>query len=371
MASGKQAFYHNRWFQLLVGGSVTVACLAYAWWDISSDENAWEKMQLAFRNADYRWLPAMLLAIAFFFWIKAWRWTLLLHPIKPCGITQVTPAMMIGFAFNNLLPAHLGDLVRVFVFARNEGVTKTGVLSTVALERVLDVLAILVLMGLGLAAVEMPNDNLRTAAWIVAGVAGTGVVCALIYLFWTKPFVDFVESILSRMKFLPAGFSTKVAGLMEAGAAGLASLKDPRLVVWLIVSSLAQWLLNAVLVHLALRSFGLDVSPLVALIVMGVVAFGVTIPSSPGYFGVLQVAFKTSAGLFVAEELHPAVYAASVYYHLVQWVPVTLIGLIFFQRSGLSMAAVDEEASHLADEPIAPDSQKAGETGNFAARNPV
>jgi uncharacterized protein (TIRG00374 family) len=309
-------------------------------------------MRQAFKTADYRWLPAMLLSILLFYWIKAWRWSLLLRPVKSCGTWQVTPAMMIGFAFNNILPAHLGDLVRVFIFARNEKAPTTGVLATVALERVLDVLAILILLALGLAMVQMPDDTVRRRAWFVAGIAAVGVVCALIYLFWTRPFVNFVEAVLARLKFLPSGFSKKVADLMEAGAAGLASLKDPRLIMGLVASSLAQWLLNALLVYFAIISFGLNVPFLVSFVVMGVVAFAVTIPSTPGYFGVIQVAFGMSAGLFVAEQFLPTVYAASVYYHLVQWIPITLVGLILFQRSGLSLAAVDQEATHLAEEPV-------------------
>lgn len=343
MASGKRAFYHNRTLQLIIGCAVTAGCLAYMWYDLSRDtegENAFEKLRDEFAGAEYGWLPAMLLSIVLFYWIKAWRWSLLLKTVKPCGTWQVTPAMMIGFAFNNILPAHLGDFVRMFTFARNEKVGLGGVIATVALERVLDVLAILVLLAAGLALVDMPDQALRQRAWLFCGVAAAGVVCALIYLFWTRPFVNLVEGILARMKFLPSGLSKKVADLMESGAAGLASLKNPRLIVGLIFSSLAQWLLNALLVYLALISFGLDVSFLVSFIVMGVVAFAVTIPSTPGYFGVIQLAFKMSAGMFVGPE--SAVYAASVFYHLVQWIPVTLVGLYFWRRSGLSMEAVDE-----------------------------
>ncbi len=364
MASGKRAFYHSRLFQLLVGGAVTVACLALAWWQMSQGgggKNAFEEMKRAFRSANYNWLPAMLLSIVLFYWIKAWRWSLLLRPIRSCSIWEVTPAMMIGFAFNNILPGHAGEFVRVVVFSRNNKFPWTAVLSTVALERVLDILAILALLGVGLALVDIPSNDVRSLAWGFAAVAALGVGGALLYLFWTKPFVSFVEAILARMKFLPSGFSKKVAELMEAGASGLAALKDPKLVGLLVITSLGQWILNAVLVHLSLLSFGLDVSFLVSFVVMGVVAFAVTIPSSPGYFGVIQYAFGMSAGVFVTKELVPAVFAASVYYHLVQWIPVTLIGLILFQRSGLSMKAVDEEASHLGEELEAVEPEKARE----------
>ncbi|HET6422147.1 MAG TPA: hypothetical protein VFG20_00605, partial [Planctomycetaceae bacterium] len=64
--------------------------------------------------------------------------------------------------------------------------------------------------------------------------------------------------------------------------------------------------------------------------------------SSPGYFGVIQLCFMTVLKLFVDNQ--PAVFAASVYYHLAQYIPVTLIGLAYFIRSGMSLREVNAAA---------------------------
>ena len=68
---------------------------------------------------------------------------------------------------------------------------------------------------------------------------------------------------------------------------------------------------------------------------LGVVAFGVTIPSSPGYFGVIQFCFMTSLRLFTDDQA--SVFAASVYYHLSQYIPVTIVGLIFMGLKGMHL----------------------------------
>jgi uncharacterized membrane protein YbhN (UPF0104 family) len=89
--------------------------------------------------------------------------------------------------------------------------------------------------------------------------------------------------------------------------------------------------------------------------VLGVVAFGVTVPSTPGYFGVIQACFTMALALFTGEGDKENVFAASVYFHLSQYFPVTALGLIFLAWSGFRMSdmksAADAEQSHAADSP--------------------
>ncbi|HTN02399.1 MAG TPA: lysylphosphatidylglycerol synthase domain-containing protein, partial [Planctomycetaceae bacterium] len=159
------------------------------------------------------------------------------------------------------------------------------------------------------------------------------------FVLWTRPFVRLFEAAMEWIPFLPAGLKKKIAGMLESGAEGLASLKDVRLLAGILATSQAQWLLNGLTVHLALWSFGIHVDPLVSCIVLGVTAFGVTVPSSPGYFGVIQLCFMAVLKFFTKDET--AVFAASIYYHMIQYIPVTLIGLWYFNTTGLKIADVE------------------------------
>ena len=165
------------------------------------------------------------------------------------------------------------------------------------------------------------------------------------YLIWTKPVVAFVEWGLSLIPFVPVRFQQKVADILEAGAEGLASLRSARLLAGILTTSFLQWMLNGLTIHLALWAFGLQVSPMVSAIVLGVTAFGVTIPSSPGYFGVIQFCFLLVLNLFAMDK--EVVFAASIYYHMLQWIPVTFIGMFFFLRAGLKVGDIQHEAEEL------------------------
>jgi glycosyltransferase 2 family protein len=337
------ALHKNKWVHLALGIGVSLFCLWWAVKDLLADDDALHQIGRAFTRANYLSLPLIWLVLAAFYWLKAWRWRMLLQPVGDFRtVRDLMPPTMIGFAFNNVLPAHLGDFVRVYVFARQQQLNKTAVLSSVILERVFDVVAILFYLGLGLVLVPGLDPSVKQTALIFAAAAGACVLGGLIYVIWTRPFVALAEWVLVRLPFVPERLRGKLTGILEAGAHGLASLKNPRLVGGIMLTSWAQWALNGVLVHLSLWSFGLHFSPLVSCIVLGVVAFGVTVPSSPGYFGVIQLCFMSVLQLFTDNQAD--VFAASVFYHLSQWIPVTLIGLYFFSATGLKIRDVETTA---------------------------
>lgn len=323
----------------MLGIAVSVVCLIAASWGMLRDPKSWSQIKAAFANANYLTLVPIWGCLTLFYLLKAWRWRLLLRPVGEFdSLRQLLPPVMIGFAFNNLLPAHLGDFVRVFLFARQNGVTNSAALASVVLERVFDIIAVLFILGAGLLLVPDLDPAVHKTAIVFAGIAAACLAGAITFVVWTRPFVALFEAILSRVPSLPKGLRDKLTQTLEAGASGLSSLKQPRLLAGILISSLAQWLLNAALVHFSLWSFDIHVSLAVSCLVVGVTAFGVTVPSTPGYFGVIQLCFMTVLKVFVDDE--PAVFAASVYYHLTQYIPVTLIGLAYFGKTGLRMSDI-------------------------------
>jgi len=359
--SQPRRFYQQAWFQLTFGVLVTLGCLAWAFFSMAKEEDpatVLRKIGDAFRQADYRTLPVMLGLVLIFYWLKSWRWAQLLKPVGSYSTRQAFPPVMIGFAFNNLLPAHLGEFVRVFVFSRRYQQNFAAVLSTVVLERIFDILAILTYFFAGLAFTRGLPDDVQAMAWTFAAVVAAALAGAAVYLVWTKPFVTLVEKLLLRFPLLPSGLRNKICHLLEEGAVGLASLKSPAQVWHIAWSSFAQWACNGLMMHVALWSFGIHVSPLVSCLLLGVVAIGVTIPASPGYFGVVQAMFLLVINQrTVGIDDQPGVFAASIYFHMSGYIPVTLLGLWFFNRTGLSVAQVQHEAEaeeeHL-EEPLDP-----------------
>ena len=323
--------------KLTVGVIITVACLAAAVWGIDV-----EQIKASFRDANFWTLPILLLILFVFYWLKALRWGMLLEPIKPLSAKQVTPAMMIGFMGNNILPAHLGEFLRVYVLSRQFQIPKTTVLSTVVLERLFDIIAILCFLGVGVYFAPNLPDDYRTGSIVLAMMTLLAVIFLSAYLIWTDTVIGLFGKIFSYLRFLPEKLTHLVLEMMRSGAHGMASMKSKRLTFGIIWTSFAQWTLNGLSILVALWSFDVQVTPLAAFVVLGVTAFGVTVPSTPGFFGVIQLCFWISLQAFGVSKADA--FAASVYYQISQYIPVTLIGLYFSNREGLKLSEAEKEA---------------------------
>ncbi len=328
---------------ILLGVVVSAVCLWLAVKDVD-----WAKVPPAFAAADYRTLPLIGALLVAFFWTKAVRWAALLRPLprgteEPFGAVAALPALLIGFAGNNVLPARAGEFFRVAVAAKRWKTPAAGVLSTVVVERVLDVGAILTLFA---AAVPFVPDAGAKYAWFLwiaaAGLAAGAIGCGL--FFWqTAACVRLAGRALARVPGLSGAGRAGVATLLKQASVGLDALRNGRALAGIVALSLLHWALMGGMIWLCLAAFG-EALPLAAgAVVNGVIAFGVLVPSTPGFFGVMQACFRAGTAPF---GVSPATaFSASVYYQITQWVPVTLAGALCAVRAGLwggAKTATDE-----------------------------
>ena len=335
----------KRTFFLLIGVLVSAVCLAKSLQGVSPHE-----LTQAFSHADYRTLPLILGLLFGFYWLKTMRWSWLLRPVEKLSTRQLFGPMLIGFAANNLLPAHLGEFIRVYFVRRQYGVPVGAVLSTVVLERIFDVMAILALFGIGLAYSDELPANYQKGAIFLGGGALALVAAVVVYLIWTEWFVRVASTILAKFSLIPPWLTKKILDLLRTGADGLGALRSVRSVTAIIISSMIQWLMNGMMAYVALRAFGIPVSLATGLIVTGVTAFAVTIPSTPGYFGVIQVAFRLSMEAQANPPDPALVLGSSVYYHLSMYIPVTLLGIYYLQQSGLQLKDLQSDKLQVSDD---------------------
>lgn len=134
-------------------------------------------------------------------------------------------------------------------------------------------------------------------------------------------------------------FSEAIVRLVDHGVGGLAVLTDGRrfaLVLWWAV---VHWLVHALALAIGFGAVGIDVPWSAALFLQGVLTIGVAVPSSPGFVGV----FETSAMLGLGVYGVPRDLAVSwaIGYHLLSFIPITLMGAYWFTRLGLTRASMD------------------------------
>lgn len=318
---------------LVVVSLITLLALIYALWDVDFHE-----LGRLLSGGDYRVVFPILLLIALFYWIKAVRWCLILKPVGHYTRSEVTPSMVIGFAGNNVLPAHLGELIRLVIFSRKFSRPVSSVATTLLVERILDLAAILAWYAIGMVAIGKPPESLEIGAGIITLLTvGFFLTIALILY---KP--NLVHSLGDRLgTLLPDSTATKLSGILHNVVLAFSSLRSPPLVALMAVWSLVKWGIMAAIIWLSLVAYGAHVAPAITLVLMAVLAFAAAVPNAPGYIGAMQAAYVFTLRPFgISEEI---AFAASVLFLVCQWLPVTLVGAYYFITGGLHVDEVRRE----------------------------
>lgn len=306
----------KKWLTAVLVVVVTALLLGYSLWHVDL-----AALGEVLAGADYRYVAPFLVTLTVFFWIKAWRWALILEPLGRYSARQVTPAMMVGFAANNVLPAHLGEIVRSLWFARRYQLRVSAVLVSQVLERILDVLAMLLLYLLAVPWIESPPQAIRLSVWFVGALAAAMAV--IIYLILASPQrLYFLWRVLSSK--LPEWIQSRGETVLGDVLRALSSVHSPARLLKLTMNSLLQWSLMAVCVWMSMAAMGVTIGPAVTIIVLTATVIAATLPNAPGYVGALQAAFVFALQPFgVSSE---SAFAASVFYLVGNWLPITAVG---------------------------------------------
>ena len=314
---------------------VTTAALGFSLRGIDFDQ-----LVRLLSKGNYLFLLPFEFFLFLFFLFTAFRWALILRPLGTFTVWKVTPAMMIGFGGNNLLPAHLGELVRLVVFARRFEKTKSGVLGTLMVERALDLLAILFFYFAAALFIRPFPESIRVGSLAVAIFAV--MIFAAFFLFLRYPAV--AKKLWRRlMFFLPGRLQDRGALMIDNMIAGFSSLSSIRLLGWVVLHSLLKWASAGAMVWLSLGVYGGEISFGVGMIVIAVTSLVGTLPSAPGYVGVIQAGFVLALLPFgISQEI---ALAASIFYLMAQWIPVTVVGLFFLITFSLSLRQIRQEVA--------------------------
>jgi uncharacterized protein (TIRG00374 family) len=280
-------------------------------------------------------LPLLLLHLPFYI-LKAERWRLLLEPVRRARTRDLLPPMMIGFMGNNVLPARLGELIRMYLGARALDVAQSQVLATLILERIFDFIGVLVLLAAGGLLLTNVPAVIVSAGYIAAAISVIAIGGALAYVMFTD-WVVRVASVATRV--LPDGIANAVRRQLELGATGMASLRDWRLLLAIVGNSVLQWLIMACCIYVSCQAVGIQAPLPVAFIVLAATVFAIVVPAAPGFFGTLHLSFVLALTPFGVDGTRA--FAAAVFYHIFPYLAVILTGLFYVRQSGLRFHQLD------------------------------
>lgn len=321
----------RNWFQAVFGLVIGAGCLALA---LRGVEIA--RMRAAWAQVAPGWIAASTAALLLAHVLRALRWRLLLAPLTPSRAEGLFSALMVGYAANSLLPAHLGEFLRAYVASRrNPGLSASAAFATIVVERILDVIFLTAVMGLVVIVHPFP-DWLVMSGWILLG-ASTALSALL--LFGKRQEARATAFLGTLARPLPPRAREKLAQLPRRFFSGVVPLGKPSRYAAAAVLSFAIWLGYAAMNHACLEAFGLVAAyglPWTAgPVVLVFTTLSVVVPSTPGYVGTYHVLCQLALAFFGVPPSEALSFA--VVSHLVNIVPVVLLGLACAQREGVAL----------------------------------
>ncbi|MEO7136761.1 MAG: lysylphosphatidylglycerol synthase transmembrane domain-containing protein [Gemmatimonadales bacterium] len=320
----------------VIGIGVSVGLLAWALRGVSA-----EAVLSHIRAARAGPLAAAIVVATLAFPLRLIRWHLLLRDERgePYPSAPLWHAIALGFTANNLLPLRAGELIRCYTAARLAQARFTTVLSSVAVERIFDGLTVVGLLTLALLTSDLPT-SVTVAGTSVTGLARVAGVAGLVALLLAIAVVaaPLAAERLVRRLLPSARLADRIVDLIEGVRQGLAVLRSPARLAGVIFWSLALWLMNAFAFYLGFAAFDIPVSYAGALLMQGLLVLGISVPSTPGFFGPFEAVIVAVLALYSVPASLAFSYAIA--FHITTLVPITLLGLWSLSRTpgGFSVA---------------------------------
>ena len=275
--------------------------------------------------------------------LRARRWRTILEPIAghiPFGPLWRSTA--IGMMMNNVFPLRAGEFARAFSLTREvPRVPITTALGSLAVDRIFDAIVLLAMMfGAMLDPAFPPGVTLlgRTVPQLAAG--GIAFVVTLLVLCYAMVLqhARVMQWVGWMARHIMPKHEAMLVQFVEHGVGGLAVLKDSRRFLAVLWWAAAHWLVHATGLYLGFLAVGIAVPFSAALFLQGVLGIGVAVPSSPGFFGVFELAATIGLAVYgVPKEL---AVSWALGYHLLTFLPITVLGAVYFARLGLSVGGV-------------------------------
>jgi uncharacterized protein (TIRG00374 family) len=279
----------------------------------------------ALRGATAIWIYAALCAFVVGYACRIERWRLMLVRENP-DLTRLTCAgpFLASFAANNVLPFRAGDVLRSFAFNRVLGTSSGAVVATLFVERLLDLLMVLLLLGAVLALLGSEVASLAgLGGFLLLGLAAAIIVLLL----FPKLFAPLLLALGRLTAHLAPQLGLKINQEISRSLVTLEHLATGSIMIKLIMWSLAAWTTEGCVFWFAALALPSITAPQAGWLALPVGTLATLIPNTPGYVGTFDYFIVRAV-----RELGNTAAAATAYallVHALLWIPPTLLGGLY------------------------------------------
>lgn len=326
----------------------------------------WAEVGHSVASADWRLLAAGVLAVSTTYLLRAYRWRTLLAPLTEVGLRPLFAATTVGFGAVFLF-GRAGEVVRPVVLPLyDRRVRPTGSFATIMIERLCDIVAVVVLFGLNLiwfsapAGQEAQLGNVRTAGLILLITAVVGLGGLVWFERRSRRAIHWLDVRFKRWSFVPDRLGNGLTHLLEQLASALRILADPRELAITVAWTVIIWVVNIASNWLVIIAFGLPFGLKETVFIMGFSLVGSLVPTPGGAAGAFHAA--TAAGLIFLNRPANEAAAVSILLHLVAFAPAVVWGLYYFLHGDVTFKRLQrltssEEIEHAIEDDEVPEDE--------------
>ena len=301
---------------------VTVVLYRFLGWDFD-----WSLFVSSLWNVQPVWLTASIIATLLTYVARAFRWQVLLNPLKSIRMGQLISTNVLGFSAIYLI-GRAGELVRPLWLTRREHIPLTASVATIVVERFLDTVMLIALFGGALLLVKLPSaaehtvTMMKNTAWIM--IAGSATAMLLLFFFRSNAdrIIRYVP--VARLASLLRSFSEGLSFLDRGSSFGLAIAHT--ILVWAVIVLQFWFMLLGMNFHFSISA---------ATLVMVGAAIG-SIAQVPGIGGGFQAGYVFCMTTFFIVPPEQAL-ATSLLAWVSSYVPTVLAGFLYMVSHGLSL----------------------------------
>ncbi len=217
------------------------------------------------------------------YFIRSVRWGTLVNTDKKVPLLSIFWANMVGYLGNAYLPARAGEIIRSAYLGQKSGAGVSFVFATALVERLLDVIALVLIGSISVLLQSQISSLLAGALKIMAAAGAIGLAAVIVMPFQEK----LITTLIAKLP-LPGRVLQKIGEIVKRFLLGMRSLHNARRLGSFILLTAVIWLFDGIGNVIGVRIIAQTLTLSQAFILLAALGLSSAIPSTPGYIGVYQ-----------------------------------------------------------------------------------
>jgi glycosyltransferase 2 family protein len=316
---------------LIVGYGLALICLVWVLHDFHLTQALHQIASLS-----WKWVALGMACDVLSYGVQALRWKFLLAPFGKVRLSRSIRAVFSGLFANLVFPLRPGEVLRSYLLSNSEEITMGRILGSVGVERFIDLVIATAALAMVSLFVELPRRFQR--------VADTLAIVTLVLLTIVAILILYLEIRLGSSP-PPEGGRRRLPGRFMAVLTDLHAMGTSPSFYAAVLTSLLMPFCQVLGMWAMMRSYGLPLSLLAAVVVLLIINLGVSLPNAPANVGSYQFFCVLGLSVFDVEKSSATLFSFFAFVALT--LPLAFLGFAALLRSGMSLRSMREKVKGL------------------------